>query len=185
MRVLARLGVLQMNGRSAARAALRRRGAKRGLDGKELDTYVGRHDVAAKQRRPPSSSLLARPPGRIERLVDPYDPKQDPDVRARSYLHANCAICHVEAGGGNAQIDLAFTTSRERMKLFDVKPLHRAFDLPDALLVAPGAPERSVLLHRVSIRERGRMPPLASSIVDRRAVELLRRWIRQMDRSGK
>src|SRR5206468_7150046 len=33
-------------------------------------------------------------------LVDPYDPNQSLDARARSYLHANCSVCHAEAGGG-------------------------------------------------------------------------------------
>jgi hypothetical protein len=47
-------------------------------------------------------------------------------------------------------------------------------------LVAPGAPERSVLLHRLAIRERGQMPQLATSLPDRPAVEMLREWIRQM-----
>ena len=40
---------------------------------------------------------------------------------------------------------------------------------------------RSMLLHRLSIRGRGQMPQLASSVVDREAVNLLRRWIEEMD----
>jgi hypothetical protein len=36
------------------------------------------------------------------------------------------------------------------------------------------------LLHRISIRGRGQMPPLGSAVVDRRAVQLLRDWISQM-----
>ncbi|MGV2333757.1 MAG UNVERIFIED_CONTAM: hypothetical protein LVR18_06425 [Planctomycetaceae bacterium] len=30
-------------------------------------------------------------------------------VRAASWLHANCASCHVEAGGGNAQFSAEIT----------------------------------------------------------------------------
>jgi hypothetical protein len=86
----------------------------------------------------------------------------------------------IGAGGGNSQIDLEFKTTSEKTKLFDVQPLHDTYGLPDARLVAPGSPERSVLLHRMSHRERGHMPPLATSLVDRDAVKLMADWIRGM-----
>jgi uncharacterized repeat protein (TIGR03806 family) len=122
----------------------------------------------------------ATPSAKDRRLVDPYDPKQDVGLRARSYLHANCAQCHVEAGGGNAQMELEFTTALDKMRLIDVKPLHDTFGLPDARLVAPGHPERSVLLRRISHREAGHMPPLATSLVDQQAVRLIHDWIEHL-----
>jgi len=115
-----------------------------------------------------------------ERLVDPYDSKAPLEARAKSYLHANCAICHVDAGGGNAQIQLEFSTPLEKMKLVDAVPLHDRFGLKDARLVAAGDPERSVLLHRMRTRGRGQMPQLATSRVDQAAVEMLAEWIRQL-----
>jgi putative heme-binding domain-containing protein len=48
------------------------------------------------------------------------------------------------------------------------------------MLVAPGSPQRSVLLHRLSRRGRGQMPPLASSLVDARAVSLFHDWITEL-----
>ncbi|MCY3758809.1 MAG: PQQ-dependent sugar dehydrogenase [Acidobacteria bacterium] len=114
------------------------------------------------------------------RLVDPYDPREDLQARARSYLHSNCAQCHVQAGGGNSQISLEFSKSLQDMKMLDLEPLHHKFDIPDARLVAPGDPDRSVLLHRMATRGRGKMPQLATSLVDRQAVELIREWIRRM-----
>jgi hypothetical protein len=66
------------------------------------------------------------------------------------------------------------------MKLIDEKPQHHTFNLPDAKLVAARHPERSVLLQRVGTREAGFMPPLATSMVDRKAVEMLRDWIAAM-----
>jgi uncharacterized repeat protein (TIGR03806 family) len=113
-------------------------------------------------------------------LVDPYDPKADLTLRARSYLHSNCSQCHVEAGGGNAQFDAEFTTALDKTTLINVKPQHHTFNIPDARLIAPGHPERSVLLYRVSHRKEGHMPPLATSMVDEPAVAMLREWIRQM-----
>jgi uncharacterized repeat protein (TIGR03806 family) len=123
--------------------------------------------------------------GKHRKLVDPYDKKQDMALRARSYLHANCAQCHVEAGGGNAQMELEFSTPLEKMRLIDVKPVHHTYDLLDARLVAPGHPERSVLLKRMSHREAGHMPPLATSVVDREAVEVIRAWIEGMKKNQK
>jgi hypothetical protein len=66
------------------------------------------------------------------------------------------------------------------MKLVDEKPLHDGFGIENARLIAPGHPERSVLLHRVSTRGGGQMPQLATSVVDHTAVEMLREWIRRM-----
>jgi hypothetical protein len=117
---------------------------------------------------------------KFKKLVDPYDAKQDINLRARSYLHANCSQCHVEAGGGNAQIDLEFPTKPEKMNIFNVTPQHDKFDLPDAKLIAPGHPERSVLLHRLSNRLAGHMPPLATNVVDKDAVKMLEEWVKQL-----
>ena len=48
------------------------------------------------------------------------------------------------------------------------------------MLIAPGDPDRSVLLHRLAHRGRGQMPPLVSNRVDEDAVQLFRDWIRTL-----
>jgi putative heme-binding domain-containing protein len=113
-------------------------------------------------------------------LVDPYDTSQNLDGRARSYLHANCSVCHVDAGGGNSKIELGFTTSRERLNLFGARPQHDTFGIDNAMLVFPGDPDRSILYQRLSRRGRGQMPPLVTTVVDERAVSLFRDWIHEM-----
>lgn len=113
-------------------------------------------------------------------LVDPRDKSRELGLRARSWLHSNCSACHQEAGGGNSRINLEFTTALEQMKLVDETPTHGTFDLPDARLVAPGAPERSVLLKRMSTRGTGQMPPLASHVPDEEGVKLITEWIRSL-----
>jgi uncharacterized repeat protein (TIGR03806 family) len=123
---------------------------------------------------------LPKPPGEMAALVDPYDATQDLGRRARSWLHANCSNCHVEAGGGNARMELEVTTPADKMRALGERPLHQTFDLPDARLVAPGRPERSVLLHRAMTRGPGQMPPLASRRPDEAGVRLLREWIESL-----
>jgi len=126
------------------------------------------------------TSILPKSPEEYGHLADPADASADLGQRARAYLHANCAQCHVEAGGGNSPFDLHINTKIDRMKLIDAKPVHDAFGIPDPRLVAPGSPERSILLHRIGLRGPGQMPPLATRIVDDRAAALLREWIQSL-----
>ena len=123
---------------------------------------------------------LPKPVDELTRLSDPFDKSVDLKQRAASYLHANCSNCHVEAGGGNAQFSVEIDAKPEQAKLIDVKPVHTAFDLHDARLVAPGSPERSLLFHRMQRRGHGQMPPLGTSLVDKPAVDLIREWIQQL-----
>jgi glucose/arabinose dehydrogenase len=175
LRTLAHIGVLKANWTEEVQDLLRQEAADRRLKDKECDDYI-------KEHMPPGDpvealiGLMSSEKGR--RLVDPYDPKQDIALRARSYLHSNCAQCHVEAGGGNAMIDLEFTTKLDKMKLVDIRPQHDSFAITEAKLIAPGRPEASVLLHRVGCRGPGQMPPLATSLVDELAVEMLGSWVK-------
>lgn len=185
LHVLERLGVLNVPWHDEVVADIREQMLAAGKKKQEVNDYIERQTATRLQREAKPSSLLSKPPEKYKRLVDPYDKAQPLDLRARSYLHANCSICHVEAGGGNAQFNVDFLAAADKVQLFDVKPQHNTYALPDARLVAPGAPERSVLLHRVSMRDAGHMPPLATSRVDREAVEMLREWVRGMKTDDK
>jgi uncharacterized repeat protein (TIGR03806 family) len=123
---------------------------------------------------------LPKRPAEMGALSDPQDGALPIDARARSYLHSNCSHCHVSAGGGNARLELEFTTPLDKTSLLDEKPQHDRFGITDARLLAPGHPERSLLLTRINRVERGRMPPLATSVIDRAAVSLLERWISEL-----
>jgi glucose/arabinose dehydrogenase len=129
---------------------------------------------------PAFTTLLPRRAEEYRRLVDPFDRTAPLEARARSYLHANCAQCHVEAGGGNAQMELELTTPRDKMRVIGAKPLHDTFGIKDAKLIAPGDPDRSILYQRLIRRGPGQMPPLATSIVDDEAARLIHDWIKEM-----
>jgi uncharacterized repeat protein (TIGR03806 family) len=125
--------------------------------------------------------LLSRPVSGIPRVLCNYeDESEDLEKRARSYLHANCAHCHVHNGGGNAAFQVNAIAGLNQTGLIDALPLHGSRGLTDGRLVAPGSPDRSIVLHRMGVVGTGRMPPLASSVVDQVGMKVLRRWIEQL-----
>lgn len=132
------------------------------------------------RERPRFTSFLPKTAQHYPKLVNPYDPREALDARAASYLHANCAHCHVSAGGGNALIDLDFVTPTNKRKLVDEQPQHDTFGIAGAKLVVPGHPEQSILYQRMARRGRGQMPPLATAHTDRAALEMLHEWITKM-----
>jgi uncharacterized repeat protein (TIGR03806 family) len=127
---------------------------------------------------------LSRRGGDKPTLVDPYSKEGSAYDRVKSYLHVNCSPCHVPEGGGNARMVLDLDTPVNKMRLVDEVPTHDHFGITDARLVAPGSPERSVLYRRISSRGSGQMPPLVSTEVDRKAVELIADWIRGLPPTG-
>jgi putative heme-binding domain-containing protein len=111
-------------------------------------------------------------------LVDPHDASRPLDTRARSYLHANCAHCH-RFGGGGGQVVLEMDVTRPLMEMgiHDLPPKQGDFGIPNARLVAPGDPTRSVILYRMAKFGRGRMPHLGSEWPDPDGLSLLYDWI--------
>jgi glucose/arabinose dehydrogenase len=186
LRVLEHLGLLRVNYWEETRGRLRDEARARGLSDDEAAAFVDGLLAGPAQRGPVTeSALLTVAPEHYRKLVDPYDKAQDLALRARSYLHSNCSQCHVEAGGGNAQMELEFTTPLDKMRVLGVRPVHDSYGVKGALLVDPGHPERSILLHRISHRGPGFMPPLATRHVDHAAVELMRDWILHLGKTAR
>lgn len=117
--------------------------------------------------------------GKKDSLTDPYG-DSSLDQRARSYLHVNCSVCHRQSGGGAVRIWLNAETPLNETRTLD-KPVAGDLGLPDARVVFPGAPERSVLLYRVTTAGRGHMPYLGGKLNDDRGILLLRDWIRSLE----
>jgi putative heme-binding domain-containing protein len=120
------------------------------------------------------------PPPTPPRLVDPQDSTAGLDERARSYLHVNCSHCHQFGAGGTSLIDLRRDRQMKETNALDARPVQGGFDIPDAKILAPGDPYRSVLYYRMAKLGRGRMPHVGSEIVDERGARLIHDWIRQL-----
>ena len=116
----------------------------------------------------------------LPKLSDPHDAAVSLDARARSYLHANCAHCHMKWGGGNAVFWLPFDMNLSETATINVLPQHGNLDIADARLLVPGAPEKSLIWQRMKRLDERRMPRVASSLVDEDAVKLIKAWIEQL-----
>jgi uncharacterized repeat protein (TIGR03806 family) len=123
---------------------------------------------------------LPRPPEQLPKIADYRDEKADINDRARAYLHANCSHCHRKWGGGNAEFQLLATLPLKDLGVIDVKPGQGNFDLNDPRVLVPGDPARSMIHHRMTRLGLGRMPHIASNVVDEPAVKLIGEWIKQL-----
>jgi uncharacterized repeat protein (TIGR03806 family) len=118
------------------------------------------------------SGSLPKPAGALEAFPDWQTKAAPVATLARAYLDANCAMCHSPGGrghAGGAGMDMRFHV-----------PLRGAFP-GKANWLTPGDPGRSVLLKRMTTRHAdAQMPPVATSRVDEEAVDVIRRWVRQL-----
>lgn len=146
-----------------------------GLEAKQL---AGRGDALARL-----SAKVAKGSGSDEALgASPLvaidaPPPATKEARARSYLHANCAMCHREgsATGVVVDLDLRADTALAKTGLCgDAK----AGSLGAATrIVVPRAPASSVLVARMRATDERRMPKLASRVVDEVGVAAVEAWI--------
>jgi len=97
------------------------------------------------------------------------------EQRARAILHINCSQCH-RPGGPALNGDFRFGTPPSQ-GYCGVSPVVSEMGVPGALLVAPGHPEKSLVLLRMKALDEHRMPPLASHVVDQASVDVLTSWI--------
>ena len=110
-------------------------------------------------------------------LADPHGNRGSLEVRARSYLHANCSTCHRYNGGGVVPSMMNIDLPLKEARLVDVAPVQGDLGLPAGRVIAKGDPARSVLLYRMTTAGRGHMPYVGAESVDDRGVLLVRDWI--------
>jgi len=112
--------------------------------------------------------------------ADPSDTSASLDDRARSYLHTNCANCHRPQGPTTVPLDLRHDTALIQTGTCDVMPTRGDIGIVDARIIAPGDPDRSVLLARMATRNADMMPPLASNLPDTAGIALISDWINSL-----
>jgi len=111
---------------------------------------------------------------------------------ALGYLHANCGSCHHQNSTHVTEkvplwLDLRTET------LASVESTHairtainqqpHLDGMGTTLYIKPGNPQESFLWRRMSVRDGGawQMPPIATEVVDHAGVELIEKWILEME----
>ncbi len=142
------------------------------LSGGYVDRRVSTVDALRGSRRPA--------------LVDPHGDAAR-ETRVRSYFHVNCAHCHQPGGPGRGGLDLRVEVELRRAGICDERAsTDCVWDVPDSpcddqTIVVPGAPEQSILLHRMRREGNVAMPPLGRGAPDDEAVALVEAWIAELE----
>jgi uncharacterized repeat protein (TIGR03806 family) len=146
-------------------------------------TYASTGRTANQLRTLDAVAMFASPlgdPSVQPALANPGDFGVTLDAAARAYLHTNCAHCHRPSGPTPSSMDLRFSTALNATAACDAAPQSGDLGLTNARIIAPGAPDSSVLLARMNRRDAQSMPPLASNVVDAEGVGLVRNWIESL-----
>lgn len=146
-------------------------GAAGGGVANQLDHYV-------------AMGLLASVPAAADRhaLADPFG-SADLELRARSYLEANCAHCHRVNGGSDQSGLLLGIDITDPLRLGICKDPAAAGHGAGgrAVDIAPGEPDASVMVYRVESEEGGvKMPELPTVLHHAEGAALIREWIAAM-----
>lgn len=111
----------------------------------------------------------------LRALAPPDDESVTRTARVRSYLAANCSFCHQPGGTSLAGWDARAATPLSFANIINGSLNNSLGDLSNRVVVA-GSLAHSALLRRISSPEQ-RMPPVASTVLDNQAIDLIGAWI--------
>lgn len=111
-----------------------------------------------------------------EKFADIHEQKNA--LWVKSYLHSNCAFCHQEGASLDLGMDFRFTQNLN--DLTNLVPMVDEFTIENAKIIAPGRPEKSILLNRIQRKDDERMPFIGNFLVDEQAVEKITKYINSL-----
>ncbi len=112
-----------------------------------------------------------------QQLVPLDHDKASLEFRARSYIQVNCAGCHQPGTQVVSEWDGRISTPLDRAGILNQPPagVNPATSL--LRLIAPGDPDNSDMLQRISALGPNHMPPIATNVLNSVAVDTLTAWI--------
>lgn len=125
--------------------------------------------------------ILEEMPDR-SRVLPAYSGEEHIELRAKAYLHGNCSSCHRPTGSGQGDADYRFATPLAEMGICDAVPQEQGIGPPDARILYPGDPSKSVIALRMRALDAFRMPQVGTAIVDEEGLAVVEEWIRWISR---
>ncbi|MEO5770246.1 MAG: hypothetical protein ABIS92_17955 [Polyangia bacterium] len=104
------------------------------------------------------------------------------EQRARSYLHANCAICH-RPDGDFPDLDMRLDIALKDTHMCRTVPVKSDLGVLNSLVLDPGKKDNSVMYLRMNTLpdpkggKTVRMPQIASYVIDQEGTKLIGDWI--------
>ncbi|MBK6610894.1 MAG: hypothetical protein IPI59_05345 [Sphingobacteriales bacterium] len=120
----------------------------------------------------------------VAQLPNAFNTAQAPlNIRARTYLDANCAYCHNPQGpANNTGLNLGYQITDSTALGICKTPVAAGKGTGNLkYAIVPGKPDSSFMAYRMnSLEIEIAMPELARSVVDEEGVALVREWIKNL-----
>jgi hypothetical protein len=107
------------------------------------------------------------------------------ELRVRSWLDANCAVCHQPGGPSRGLFDARFSTPLNDQRLINGELVAGDLGISGARVIVPGSPEKSILYQRLKRTDFFRMPPVSVNDEASPVLPILAQWIRSLGASSK
>ncbi len=119
-------------------------------------------------------------PEELPALANPYNSGENIELRARAWLHTNCAGCHRPGGSTNSSMDLQSEAMLSATNSCNITASSAGPGWP-TILLTPGNASTSLVHYRANSRDTTvQMPPIGSTLIDTEGVELLGDWINNL-----
>jgi hypothetical protein len=103
------------------------------------------------------------------------------EERARSYLDANCAQCHIQPGGSGPTFDARYDIPLASQNIIGTPAVKGSFGYDNVDIVTPDDVWRSAIWDRMNVVNPSiQMPPLARNLIDTNAVQIMADWINSL-----
>jgi mono/diheme cytochrome c family protein len=112
----------------------------------------------------------------LRALAHPTNSAASREYRVRSYLAVNCAQCHQPDGPAQGLWDGRLATPGPEANLINGLLVNNGGNTNNRA-IKQGSLDESMILTRISTLGPGRMPPLATTVLDTQAIDLLSAWI--------
>src|SRR5205085_9771826 len=106
------------------------------------------------------------------------------ELRVRSYLDANCSLCHRPGGPSRGNYDARFSTPLAEQRLLNGELIAGDLGIAGARVIVPGDVGKSILYQRLKRTDFFRMPPVSVNDEPPPVLPVLKDWINALGQTA-